>query len=237
MKPMSDIFDKHADNYSEDIDDVLGNYGASHDFFTAHKAWLIEHLLEAEGRAPGDVALLDVGCGVGKIHGLLKGQYRSLTGVDVSTASIEVARETHPEVSYETYDGLTLPFPDGSFDLSMAICVFHHVPPEQWVDLAREMVRVVRPGGICLVIEHNPFNPVTWRIVNTCPLDKDAILLRASRTKEIFRSAGSEDVFSRAVMSVPPVNGFLKRVDHLLGVLPFGAQYYTLARKAQTTGG
>ena len=42
---MRNVFDAHAKSYSEDIDAVLGRYGANHDFFTQHKASLILDLL------------------------------------------------------------------------------------------------------------------------------------------------------------------------------------------------
>lgn len=229
---MADIFDKHAENYSEDIDKTLGKYGANHDFFTAHKAWLIRHLLAAEGRDAARTDLLDVGCGVGKIHALLTGGFASIAGADVSDASLEVARRTYPANRYETYDGHRLPFADESFDLSLAICVFHHVPPDQWGELASEMLRVLRPGGLCLIIEHNPRNPVTRRIVNTCPLDEDAILLSPPTLKDRFRQAGGQDVKTKSIVSIPPVSRLLKRLDLALGFIGLGAQYYMLARKA-----
>lgn len=228
------IFDRHATTYSEDIDQTLGKYGASHDFFTAHKAWLIGHLLEREGLNGAEMDLLDVGCGVGKIHAHLAPIFRSVTGTDVSPESLAVARATYPGLSYVAYDGERLPYDDRSFDLTMAICVFHHVPPAGWQGLADEMLRVLRPGGMSLVIEHNPFNPVTRRIVSTCPLDKDAVLLRPARLRALFdAAAGATVARTRSIVSVPPVSPLMKRVDAALGRLPFGAQYYLLARTDQ----
>ncbi len=228
---MSDIFDEHAEKYSENIDGVLGKYGANHDFFTNHKARLIKRLLQSSRREPRAMRLLDVGCGVGKIHALLENDFKSINGVDVSSTSIEVARAAHPKILYDTYDGDQLPFEAEKFDVAIAICVFHHVPPPQWIALAREMLRVLRPGGISLVIEHNPYNPVTRRVVNTCALDADAVLLSARKLKEVFREAGSDEIVSRTILSVPPKTTFLEKIDDALGGLPFGAQYYMVATK------
>jgi len=228
---MPDVFDTHADNYSENIDQVLGKYGASHDFFTQHKAWLIEYLLHSNGLKMPEVKLLDVGCGVGKIHQYQSGKFAKIAGTDVSNPSLEVARTVNKNVDYQWYDGHRLPFDDGSFDLSVAICVFHHVPPQQWESLAAEMLRVLRRGGIGLIIEHNPFNPLTQRIVSTCDLDKDAILLRPSKLKHIFEMAGGENIKSRAILSIPPKTNLLKKIDLFLGKLHFGAQYYVISTK------
>lgn len=226
-----DIFDQHADRYSSTIDQSLAAYGASHDFFTRHKTRLIDWLLTREGRSAAQMDLLDVGCGIGNIHELIGPKFRGVAGVDVSAASIEAARLRFPSYEYLFYDGNRLPYDDNSKDLSLAICVFHHVPPSQWANLALEMLRVLRPGGLALVIEHNPWNPVTRRIVNRCPIDKDAVLLNRCKTVQLFKEAGAARVEARSILSVPPKTDFLMRIDNLFGYLPLGAQYWCLAGK------
>ncbi|MCC5993133.1 MAG: methyltransferase domain-containing protein [Rhodobacteraceae bacterium] len=228
-----DIFDQHANSYSSTIDQSLAAYGASHDFFTRHKARLINWLLSREGCTARQMDLLDVGCGIGNIHELIGPEFRSVAGVDVSAASIEEARRRFPDYEYLAYDGHRLPYADASKDISLAICVFHHVPPTEWAALAAEMLRVLRPGGFALVIEHNPWNPVTRRIVNRCPIDRDAVLLSRPRTIDLFRKAGATQVQARSILSVPPKTEFLMRIDNMFGALPLGAQYWCLARKAR----
>ena len=46
------------------------------------------------------------------------------------------------------------------------------------------------PGGAIVIFENNPFNPVTRKIVNDCPYDKDAILLKPSKLKTLLIDAG-----------------------------------------------
>ena len=133
-----DLFDQYADNYSAEIDRSLGSFGTGHDFFTRHKAWLISQLLSQSGRTAAAMSLLDVGCGVGKIHGLLEGRLGKISGADISAESIRIARHEHSECDYQTYDGQHLPNADGSFDMAMAICVFHHIPHEEHVPILEE---------------------------------------------------------------------------------------------------
>ena len=229
-----EIFDEHAEHYSETINQSLSTYGASHDFFTRHKARLIRQLLTERGLDPGKMSLLDVGCGIGAIHAFLSEDFANIIGVDVSADSIAQARHDFPGNEYITYDGYYLPAEDASMDMTLAICVFHHVPPKQWRNLAREMLRVLRPGGLALVIEHNPWNPVTQRIVNRCPIDRDAVLLSRPKTCSLFRDAGALDVIGRSILSIPPRTDFLMKVDARFGLLPFGAQYYCLAHRDAT---
>jgi ubiquinone/menaquinone biosynthesis C-methylase UbiE len=133
-------------------------------------------------------------------------------------------------VAYQTYDGRRLPYPDASFDAAYTVCVMHHVPPEQWESLVREMRRVVRPGGITVVFEHNPFNPLTRRAVSTCEFDENAVLLRARRTRLLLRKAGLREVRSRYILTLPAAGGLPHKVDRLFSRLPFGAQYYAVGR-------
>jgi ubiquinone/menaquinone biosynthesis C-methylase UbiE len=226
-----DLFDQYADNYSAEIDKSLGAFGTEHDFFTQHKAWLIDRILVKSGRNPAKMSLLDVGCGVGKIHGTLKGLMQKVSGVDISAESIRIAKEDHVQCDYKTYDGQHLPYADGSFDMAMAICVFHHIPPAQWQQVAAEMLRVVKTNGLVLIIEHNPFNPVTRYIVNSCSFDADAVLLSPRRLRKLFAVPNAQDIATRSILNIPPKSESLRKLDMSLGILPIGAQYYLTATK------
>lgn len=73
--------------------------------------------------------------------------------MDISQLSIDSASETNPSVHYQVYDGKVLPFSDAAFDLTFAINVMHHVPPDAWHGFMKEMSRVVRKGGLGVVFE------------------------------------------------------------------------------------
>jgi SAM-dependent methyltransferase len=179
--------------------------------------------------------LADIGCGTGRLHDFLSGQFRSLTGVDVSEKSLAVARESHPGNTYFSYSGGRLPLESRSADLALAVCVLHHVPPGEWTSFAAEMIRILRPGGFALVIEHNPWNPITRRIVSRCPLDEDAVLLSKKDLAALFDGESIDRVLSRSILSVPAFSATMRRVDSLFGRLPFGAQHFCLARKSKAS--
>lgn len=227
---MADIFDQHADKYSETINCSLRKFGVKHDFFAAHKARLLAKLLQQQGLRPQGCRLLDVGCGTGVLHAYINGQFAHIDGVDSSRESIRVAAERFPMNGYVAYSGNRLPYGDNTFDVAIAVAVFHHVPPADRPGLASEMLRVLRADGLAVVFEHNPLNPVTRHIVSTCELDKDAILLRPSELRSLFVSAGARSIRTRTVLTVPPFNTLMFRVDKCFGYLPFGAQYYLNAR-------
>ncbi len=228
----AELFDRHAERYSSDVDNAVAFTGMGADFFTRVKADYIEEICGDHFGDIGKLRVLDVGCGVGGFHPQLAPAFASLSGVDVSPASIAEARAQHPSVSYEVYDGMRLPYPDESFDVAFTVCVMHHVPPKNWENFSAEMHRVVKRGGLGLVFEHNPRNPLTMRAVNNCPFDADAVLLRSEKTVALLQGAGFGDVSARFILSVPAANTLLRRVDQAFGGLPFGAQYYARAVKS-----
>jgi SAM-dependent methyltransferase len=134
-------------------------------------------------------------------------------------------------LNYDTYDGRTIPFADASFDAAFAVCVMHHVPPEQWQSFADEMQRVVRQGGLNIIFEHNPFNPLTRRAVAGCEFDRDAVLLKPRDVEAHLTRAGLQRPQSRYILTVPPKGSVLTRLDKIFSHLPLGAQYYTMGVK------
>lgn len=228
---VGEVFDAYEGNYADTVNRSVSFTGLDVDFFTRVKARYIRQIVDAELADAEGLDLLDIGCGVGNYHGLLAEHFQSITGVDVSRASVEKAGERHPDVTYRHYEGEVLPFSDGSFDVAYTICVMHHVPPGNWARFVCEAHRVLRPGGVFLVFEHNPWNPLTRRAVNQCPFDADAVLLSRPKTVSLLSEAGFCDVTARSILTLPPLNDILFAADGLLGRLPFGGQYYVQGRK------
>lgn len=227
----SETFDAYEGRYSDTVNQAVGFSGLDVDFFTRVKADYITDLARKEFGDLSGIQLLDVGCGIGNFHPLLTRDFGQVNGVDISASSIERARQVNPDVAYSVYDGRRLPYEDGAMDIAMAVCVMHHVPQEQWPAFSAEMHRVLKPGGIALIFEHNPLNPVSVHVVNSCPFDEDAVLLRATKTEALYREAGFGDVSRRFILTVPAFNGTFRKIDSWFSRIPLGAQYYVRARK------
>jgi SAM-dependent methyltransferase len=220
-------FDAYSTTYDAEVNRALAFPGLTVDLFTRVKADYLVELIDRELPPAGSSSLLDVGCGVGNYHSLLAPRLGRIAGIDVSAACIETARERHPDVDYASFDGTAIPHADSTFDAAVAICVFHHVQPAQRAALTGEVRRVLRPGGIFAMFEHNPWNPLTMRVVNRCEFDRDAILLRKSEAEALLVAAGFRTVRTRFILAVPPVVRALYPLDRALSLLPVGAQYYT----------
>lgn len=224
-------FDTWKDTYREAVDDVVAFSGQNLDYFTQLKATALVDLVRHRVGDPACLTALDVGCGVGFTDRHLVHRFGKVLGVDVSEAIIERAAIENPSADYRVYDGRTLPFADESVDVTFAICVVHHVPTSDWGSFASEMARVLRPGGSAVIFEHNPFNPLTRRVVKNCVFDQSAVLLRRRRAAALLGSAGLVASYHRYIAFLPFGGAWLAPVEAALRRVPLGAQYYVSAMK------
>jgi ubiquinone/menaquinone biosynthesis C-methylase UbiE len=121
--------------------------------------------------------VLDVGCGTGVISllALQKGAAKVVCG-DISDYMIEVARTKAVRQGYGTerinfrqLDAESLPFEDASFDLVMTGMTLGLLPDQK--KAVKEMVRVLRPGGLLSVGAHGPEHyweacDASFRVIN-----------------------------------------------------------------------
>ena len=194
-------------------------------YFTQLKARALTDLVQRRVGDPSTLTALDVGCGVGVTDAYLVDSFRAVIGVDIFDGVLERAAVANPGVDYRLYDGHTLPLEDESVDVAFAICVVHHVPPPQWTAFAAEMARVLRPGGIAAIFEHNPLNPLTRRVVSNCVFDEDAVLLRRRRASDLLRQVGLAPCEDRYIAFLPLGGKAVVPIEAALRRVPLGARY------------
>ncbi len=222
-------FERYASLYDELLDDPLRNrfaLDAAH--FHLRKWILIERLLRRAGVVPETQRWLDVGCGRGELLELAGNHFANAMGCDPSAGMLS-SKTSFKKFAQPSL--VELPFDDCSVDFVTAVCVLHHV---HWTDrtpLINEIRRVLRPGGLCCVIEHNPWNPVTQAIVKRCPVDADAKLLTAREANRLLETSGLLSLGREYFLYLPErlFNRF-GTVERFLSKLPFGGQYALLAR-------
>jgi len=231
-EPTESEFDLHSERYRDAIEEAIAFSGADHDFFTRAKA---DALLELAGKRvgpPDQLGFLDVGCGPGETDRFLEGRVARLTGVDVAAEMLARARQRNPWAEYRKYSaGEAIPYEDGSFDVSFAICVFHHVERGRRLALIREMTRVCRSGGLIVLFEHNPLNPLTRKAIRDCEFDRDADLLTRRSASRLLAEAGLRKRGGRYILFFTRESGLLRRIEGRLGWLPLGAQYAVFAER------
>lgn len=224
---MTHLFDSYGKEYRDVVQASIDFSGLSYEFVTVAKADIIREVIAARFGPDAKPNALDVGCGVGALHGYIRNQFTRFSAVDVSASCIEQAARANSSVEYRTYAGAGLPFARGEFDFAFAICVLHHVPPPDSLDFISDMARVIRPGGVVCIIEHNPLNPLTQLSVRRCEFDQDAVLLPAWQTARLMRRAGLREIESRYFLLLPSAAKPARAIERGLARLPLGAQYIT----------
>ena len=139
----------------------LGHYGSppkSTDFITA-KYDFVHEMVRWGGleNLPAGTTLLDVGCGVGGSSRILAKDYNfDVMGVTISPQQVKRAQELTPEgvdAKFQVDDAMALSFPDASFDVVWSVEAGPHMPDK--AVFAKELLRVLKPGGILVVADWN----------------------------------------------------------------------------------
>ncbi len=229
-------FDQYSASYADLLKDpIRDRFAGSHpEFFQVRKADLILDYFRRKQLDTSKMRYLDVGCGQGDLLRILRPSFDYAAGCDPSAGMIESLQDMDVRLQV---DESRLPFPDEYFDFVTASGVFHHVPPENRIDLAKEVNRVLKPKGVFAIIEHNPINPLTRAIVSRSPIDIGAILLRASEATQLIVSVGfCVDVVSYFLYSPRALyhNGG-KMFEKLLVRIPLGGQYAIFGVKPHTS--
>jgi SAM-dependent methyltransferase len=227
-------FDKFAEEYRSLHAANIRLSGEDPEYFAEYKVADIAAELERSGAAARKA--LDFGAGVGYSVPFFARHVPSarVTCLDVSRKSLEVgAARFGAAAEFTHFDGRTIPFPDGTFDVALASCVFHHIPHAEHVALLAEIRRVLQPQGALFVFEHNPLNPLTRHAVNTCEFDEHAELILAPAMRRRVLAAGFAAADVRYRIFFPHALRRLRPLEPKLTWLPLGAQYYVAARKAR----
>jgi ubiquinone/menaquinone biosynthesis C-methylase UbiE len=169
--------------------------------------------------------VLEVGCGAGVwLRQFVKwgAAPDRLAGIDLLEQRIEQGRRLCPrEIRLESGNAAALPFEDGAFDVVLQSLVFTSVTDAVVrAQMAAEMIRVTRPGGLILWYDYhvdNPRNPDVKRV-------------SASELRRLFRGC---TVDLRRVTLAPPLARLVaprsRGLYRLLAAVPLLRTHYFAA--------
>jgi 2-polyprenyl-6-hydroxyphenyl methylase/3-demethylubiquinone-9 3-methyltransferase len=110
----------------------------------------------AEMVPTGTAEFVDLGCGEGKLMGLVEAKVSRAVGLDLLDYRLEIAKKTfesqikQKKFSFQQFDlNQKLPFDDASVSVVAAVSVIEYVHDP--VALLKEMVRILKPGGVLIV--------------------------------------------------------------------------------------
>ena len=223
-------FDEFSQDYNEVLNKSIALSGEDSDFFLDLKMKLLQHYFKKSAQRRVDI--LDYGCGTGRAAAVIAKYFpqSKYVGIDPSEKSITVARKNYPEQSFHVLNG-ALNLGERTFDIVFAAVVFHHIQRGQQVTTLQQIYQSLKPGGYFVLFEHNPYNPLTVRIVKNCPFDKDAVLLQPGYAKKLLKKANFKTRWLQYYFFFPKFLSFLRPCETLLAELPLGAQYMLVGRK------
>jgi ubiquinone/menaquinone biosynthesis C-methylase UbiE len=226
-----DDFDAYAKNYRAIHTKNVQWSGADSHYFAEMRVKMLQAYEQN-----GSLEVLDLGCGDG-VSAIFMQQYFpgwQITGIDVSKESIEVAKKLPlQQAVFSVYDGVHIPFEAARFDIVLVAGVLHHVAFEWHAAMLQEISRVLKKGGRLIIYEHNPLNPFTKYLVNTCVFDKDARLLRCGYLTRLLLKQQFRIRQKLYFIFFPPRGIFKKMIllERYLHWLPLGGKYFIRAVK------
>ncbi len=215
-------FNKYAGDYESILDKDLNVFGEEIGYFAEYKVKIVSETSEANRN------ILEFGCGIGLNLRFFKKYFprSEINGCDISQKSIDIACQKYKDVKFFIIDDNTIKERKGKYDLIFVSCVFHHIAP----DLRRHSINQIRDllkdGGELYIFEHNPYNPVTQKIVRECVWDEDAILLNRRETINLMESRGFKIRIKKYSLFFPASLSFLRPLEKFLGSIPLGGQYF-----------
>lgn len=225
-------FDRFADEYESQHRQNIAITGENPEFFAEYKISQLATFVPDLAAVPAKI--LDFGSGIGNSIPFFRKHLPNalLTCADASSRSIELSRKRFPgQERFVLVKGNEIPLDTNSFDVTFSACVFHHIAHEDHRHWLAEMLRVTRPGGLLVIFEHNPFNPLTVRAVNTCPFDENAKLISARALIRSMSDAGWVRSQHCYHLFFPRALAGLRPIEKHLGWFALGAQYSARARK------
>jgi trans-aconitate methyltransferase len=222
-------FDRFACTYNEELAKSLAVTGESRDFYATERiAWTARCVsqLGAEVRH-----ILDYGCGDGTNVPILAARFHAdqVLGVDVSGASIAVARQFHQSAgtSFLTTEQWA---PDGSMDLAFVNGVFHHIPLDERKASLAAIRQALHPNALLALWENNPWNPGTRYVMSRCAFDKDAVTISPRQARGMLSNAGFRILRFDFLFYFPRRLRLFRPAERYIRKLPFGGQYQVICR-------
>ncbi len=177
------------------------------EFFASGISSVSEHVLTdmvniCQGRDPGQMRVLEIGCGVGRVTHALAKMFGEVHAIDISAEMVRRAKcalESVPNVFVHQNDGMTVDVVAHlKFQFAFSMCVFHHVPDVAIIEsYLRSINKVLVSGALfkfevqgCMAVTPNPTD--TWVGAPVSDLEAVQLAERSGFEARFRHGAGQE---------------------------------------------
>ena len=168
----------------DDLDDTYRRWGQG-----ARDGYRSEFLAGILAGLPVGGDVLEIGCGPGTDAAALA-ECRRYTGVDLSGAQLEHARQVAPGGTFLRADVSKVAFPPSCFDAVVAFYVFNHIPQGEMEPLFRRILTWLRSGGRLFASFGTSDNPGTVEPMWLGQADMYFSSLPVGRNDALLREVG-----------------------------------------------
>ena len=220
-KPVN--FDNFTSNYENTISKSFGGMDNNVSYYHLTKSIIAKREI---GYNPNKI--LDFGCGIGSMLKFLKESFNNskFYAYDESLKSLEYIKKNYPDVSCLNNFDIS-----EKFDLIFVSNVVHHVKSKDRYNFFQKIYKLLDDNGILLIYEHNPYNPITLKVVANCEFDVDAELIKKKDLIKLCNENNFHLQKSGYIHFFPSKLKFLFNLEKYLKWLFLGAQYFCIFKK------
>ena len=219
-------FDNFTSNYENTISKSFGVIDDNVSYYHEAKSIIAKNEI---GYNPNKI--LDFGCGIGSMIKFLKKNFKDskFYAYDESLKSLEHVKRNYPDVNcLDRFDT------SEKFDLIFVSNVVHHVKSKDRSNFFQKIYKLLDNNGYLLIYEHNPYNPITRKIVANCEFDVDAELIKKKDLIKLCNENNFQLHKSGYIHFFPSKLKFLFNLEKYLKWLFLGAQYFCIFKKKLT---
>ncbi len=150
--------------------------------------------VESFAKLPKNACALDLACGAGTVAKVLNGLgFTDISGLDISSAAIDVLKKSLPDVSTFVSSADATPFEDAKFDVIVSQYGFEYGDFEAVIP---EIARILKPGGRFLALSHKAdgaiYREVSQQLEQITAIEQTGFIDAA---RGIFEVAMTKDSF------------------------------------------
>ena len=158
LQKMRADWDQRARENARHFVDTANEDWTDEEFFASGEKTVAEEILTdlgniCQGKVPGEMRVLEIGCGAGRVTRALARFFGEVHAVDVSGEMVRLAKlalQDHPNAPVYQNNGKDLTVvPEIPFDFAFSSIVFQHIPSREIIEnYVREVHRLLRPGAL-----------------------------------------------------------------------------------------